>query len=72
MITLILNPEPVNGYGLSYSSLSKRAGMVRKRLCEEKTFKNEFDELNALINTVTAIPIPQNLFNMDLDKRHIR
>jgi hypothetical protein len=36
-------------FGLSYSSVSKRAGIVRKRLREEKTFKDEFDQLNALI-----------------------
>ena len=36
-------------FGLSYSSVSKRAGIVRKRLREEKTFKDEFDRLNALI-----------------------
>ena len=35
--------------GLSYSSVSNRAGIVKKRLREEKTFKNEFDGLNALI-----------------------
>ena len=38
-------------FGLLYSSVSKRAGMVRKRLREEKTFKNEFDGLNALIKS---------------------
>ena len=36
-------------FGLSYSSVSKRAGIVRRRLCEEKRFKDEFDRLNALI-----------------------
>jgi hypothetical protein len=36
-------------FGLSYSSVSKRAGIVRKRLREEKTFKDEFDGINALI-----------------------
>ena len=39
-------------FGLSYSSVSKRAGIVRKRLREEKTFKDEkddFDRLSALI-----------------------
>ena len=36
-------------FGLSYSSVSKRAGIVRKRLSEEKRFKDEFDRLNALI-----------------------
>jgi hypothetical protein len=36
-------------FGLSYSSVSKPAGIVRKRLCEEKTFKDEFDRFNALI-----------------------
>ena len=36
-------------FGLSYSSVSKRAGIVRKRLREEKTFKDDFDRLNALI-----------------------
>ncbi len=36
-------------FGLSYSSVSKRAGIVRKRLREEKTFKGEFDRINALI-----------------------
>ena len=36
-------------FGLSYSSVSKRAGMVRKRLREEKTFQDEFDGLNTLI-----------------------
>ena len=36
-------------FGLSYSSVSKRAGIVRKKLREEKTFKDEFDRLNALI-----------------------
>jgi len=36
-------------FGLSYSSVSKRAGIVNKRLREEKTFKNEFAGLNALI-----------------------
>jgi len=36
-------------FGLSCSSVSKRAGMVRKRLREKKTFKGEFDTLNALI-----------------------
>jgi hypothetical protein len=35
--------------GLSYSSLSKRAGIVRKGLSEVITFKNEFNGLNALI-----------------------
>jgi hypothetical protein len=36
-------------FGLSYSSVSKRAGIVRKRLRDEKTFKDTFDQLNALI-----------------------
>jgi len=36
-------------FGLSNPSLSKRAGIVRKRLREKKRFKNEFDRLNALI-----------------------
>jgi len=36
-------------FGLSYSSVSKRAGIVRKRFRGEKTFKDEFDRLNALI-----------------------
>ena len=36
-------------FGLSYSSVSKRAGIVKKRLSEEKTFKDEFDRINALI-----------------------
>ena len=36
-------------FGLSYSSVSKRAGIVSKRLREEKTFQDEFDRLNALI-----------------------
>ena len=34
---------------VSYSSVCKRAGIVRKRLREGKTFKDEFDRLNALI-----------------------
>jgi hypothetical protein len=36
-------------FGLSYSSVSKRAGIVRRGLREEKTFKDEFDRFNALI-----------------------
>ena len=36
-------------FGLSYSYASKREGIVRKRLREEKTFKDEFDRLSALI-----------------------
>jgi len=36
-------------FGLSYSSVSKRAGIVRKRLREKKSFKNGVDSLNALI-----------------------
>jgi hypothetical protein len=36
-------------FGLSYSSVSKRAGIVRKRLRDEKTFKDKVDQLNALI-----------------------
>jgi len=36
-------------FELSYSSVSKRAGIVRKGLREEKTLKDEFDRLNALI-----------------------
>ena len=36
-------------FGLSYSSVSKRAGIVRKRLREKKTFKDGVDRLNALI-----------------------
>ncbi len=36
-------------FGLSYSFVSKRAGIVRKRLREEKAFKDEFDRFNALI-----------------------
>jgi hypothetical protein len=35
-------------FGLSYSSVSKRAGIVRRKLREEKTFKDEVDRLNAL------------------------
>jgi putative transposase len=40
-------------FGLSYSSVSKRAGIVRKRLRDEKTFKDTFDQLNALIQMWT-------------------
>ena len=36
-------------FGLSYSSISKRDETVRKRLRDEKTFKDEFDRLNTLI-----------------------
>jgi len=36
-------------FGLSYCSVSKRASIVRKRLPEEKTFKDEFGRINALI-----------------------
>ena len=36
-------------FGLLYSSLTKRAGIVRKRLREERRFKDEFDRFNALI-----------------------
>jgi len=43
------NPKIAELFGLSYSSVSKRAGIVRKKLREEKTFKDEFDGLNALI-----------------------
>jgi len=35
-----------------YSSLSQRGDIVRKRLCEEKTFRDEFDGHNALIEAV--------------------
>ena len=38
-----LNAAPVNGYGLSYSCVSKCAGIVRKGLREVKRFKGEFD-----------------------------
>jgi hypothetical protein len=43
--------EQGNLFGLSYSSVSKRAGIVRKRLRDDKIFKDEFDRLNALIKT---------------------
>jgi len=33
---------------VSYLSVSKRTGILRKRLNEEKTFRDEFDRLNAL------------------------
>ncbi len=36
-------------FGLSNSSASKRAGIVRKRLRENKRFKNEFDRITALM-----------------------
>ena len=43
------NREIGEVFGLSYSSVSKRASIVRKRLREEKTFKDEFARLNVLI-----------------------
>ena len=52
-MVLECNPEVFRKIGelfaLSYSSVSKRAGIVRKGLREDKRFKNEFDRLNALI-----------------------
>ncbi len=45
----ISNRKVAELFGLSYSSVSKRAGIVRKRLRKGKTFKDEFDRLNALI-----------------------
>lgn len=41
--------EQGNLFGLSCSSVSKRAGIVRKRLRDDKILKDEFDRLNALI-----------------------
>lgn len=55
MIYFLLQTGPFSNqqigepFGLSYSSLSKRAGMVRKRLREQKTFRDKFDRLDVLI-----------------------
>ena len=45
----ISNRKIAELFGLSYSSVSKRAGIVRKSLREKKTFKDEVDRLNTLI-----------------------
>ena len=43
------NREIAKVFGLSYSSVSRRVGIVRNRLREDKVFKNEFDRVNMLI-----------------------
>ncbi len=49
------NPKITELFGVTYSSVSKRAGIVRKRPHEEKTFKDEFDRFNALIQMTHLI-----------------
>jgi hypothetical protein len=45
----LTNLEIAKLFGLTYSSVSRRVGIVRKKVREEKTFKDGFGRLNALI-----------------------
>jgi hypothetical protein len=43
------NQEIAKLFGLTYSSVSRRVGIVRKQLGEDKLVKDKLDRANALI-----------------------
>jgi DNA-directed RNA polymerase specialized sigma24 family protein len=43
------NQEIAKLFGLTYSSVSRRVGIVRKQLREDKLVKDKLDRANALI-----------------------
>ena len=46
---LFTNQKMSELFGLSYSSISRRVGIFRKKLRVDKTFKKKYDEISALI-----------------------
>lgn len=42
-------------FGLSYTSVGKRVGIVRKKLVDDKTFKERCDEISMIIEIMTPI-----------------